>query len=353
MERDALPVPAWLEGRGGQPEGYCHRQMMDAIRYVTDNGIKWRSMPADFPAWDRVYAYFRRWRDQGLAREFHDRLRGQVRESEGRHDGARRVPRSHAPARQHPGVAAWQPLRLGPQLHHGAGRACPRVTSEPSGRSRRRSTVPDGGDEGVVSLLCAKQRHRRPSRLWLLPVLAALVLTAAACVNSAGSQEGTAPRRPSVPVSAGPADSSHPNPAPDTPPSASSSAPAAQPTTGPEPPPHEAPPPSTGASRTHPGCLTGTVAVTVRPGELATQRLCLRAGASVTAVVPPGPSGPWSGPRTSSPMLAPITAKSMDPDGTWHVAIRAARPGSATVTWGTEGATVLTLQLDVAAYLIS
>ncbi|MFI1106207.1 IS5 family transposase [Streptomyces melanogenes] len=82
--RDALPVPAWLEGRGGQPEGYCHRQMLDAIRYVTDNGIKWRAMPADFPAWDGVYAYFRRWRDQGLAREFHDRLRGQVRVAEGR-----------------------------------------------------------------------------------------------------------------------------------------------------------------------------------------------------------------------------------------------------------------------------
>lgn len=48
--RDSLPVPAWLEGRGGQPEGYCHRQMLDAIFYVTDNGIKWRSMPADFPA---------------------------------------------------------------------------------------------------------------------------------------------------------------------------------------------------------------------------------------------------------------------------------------------------------------
>lgn len=82
--RDALPVPAWLEGRGGQPEGYCHRQMLDAVFYVTDNGIKWRAMPADFPAWDRVYAYFRRWRDQGLAQEFHDRLRGKVRESEGR-----------------------------------------------------------------------------------------------------------------------------------------------------------------------------------------------------------------------------------------------------------------------------
>ncbi|MFG2312989.1 transposase [Streptomyces sp. NPDC048566] len=58
--------------------------MLDAIFYVTDNGIKWRSMPADFPAWDRVYACFRRWREPGLAREFHDRLRGQVRLSEGR-----------------------------------------------------------------------------------------------------------------------------------------------------------------------------------------------------------------------------------------------------------------------------
>ncbi|MFC7267294.1 IS5 family transposase [Streptomyces lutosisoli] len=82
--RDALPVPAWLEGRGGQPEGYCHRQMLDAVFYVTDNGIKWRSVPADFPAWDRVYAFFRRWRDNGLVGELHDRLRGKVRTVEGR-----------------------------------------------------------------------------------------------------------------------------------------------------------------------------------------------------------------------------------------------------------------------------
>uniref|UniRef100_A0AAU2UW24 IS5 family transposase n=1 Tax=Streptomyces sp. NBC_00003 TaxID=2903608 RepID=A0AAU2UW24_9ACTN len=82
--RDALPVPAWLEGRGGQPEGYCHRQMLDAVFYVTDNGIKWRSVPADFPAWDRVYAFFRRWRRAGLVQELHDRLRGRVGEAEGR-----------------------------------------------------------------------------------------------------------------------------------------------------------------------------------------------------------------------------------------------------------------------------
>ncbi|MFG2983439.1 transposase [Streptomyces sp. NPDC048258] len=52
--RPLLPVPAWLEGRGGRPEGYCHRQMLDAVFYVLDNGIKWRAMPVDFPAWDRV-----------------------------------------------------------------------------------------------------------------------------------------------------------------------------------------------------------------------------------------------------------------------------------------------------------
>ncbi|MCG7203665.1 IS5 family transposase [Streptomyces arenae] len=82
--RDALPVPGWLEGRGGQPEGYCHRQMVDAVRYLVAGGITWRSMPADFPAWDRVYAFFRRWRDKGLIGEFHDRLRDRVREAAGR-----------------------------------------------------------------------------------------------------------------------------------------------------------------------------------------------------------------------------------------------------------------------------
>ncbi len=82
--RDQLPVPAWMNGKGGQPEGYCHRQMIDAIRYLVAGGITWRAMPADFPAWDRVYAFFRRWRDTKLVAEFHDRLRGKVRASEGR-----------------------------------------------------------------------------------------------------------------------------------------------------------------------------------------------------------------------------------------------------------------------------
>ena len=82
--RDAVPVPAWMNGRGGQPEGYCHRQMLDAVRYLVAGGITWRSMPADFPPWGRVYAFARRWRIKGLLAEFHDRLRGAVREDAGR-----------------------------------------------------------------------------------------------------------------------------------------------------------------------------------------------------------------------------------------------------------------------------
>ncbi|MFE4777953.1 transposase [Streptomyces sp. NPDC056713] len=38
--RDAMPVPGWLEGRGGQPEGYCHRQLVDAVRYPVAGGGK-------------------------------------------------------------------------------------------------------------------------------------------------------------------------------------------------------------------------------------------------------------------------------------------------------------------------
>ncbi|EFL32193.1 Tn5741 family transposase [Streptomyces viridochromogenes DSM 40736] len=88
LVRDLLPVPSWLAGRGGRPEGYCHRQMIDAVRYLVDNGIKWRAMPADFPPWSRVYAFFARWRDTGLVAELHDRLRGAVRHAEGREEEA-------------------------------------------------------------------------------------------------------------------------------------------------------------------------------------------------------------------------------------------------------------------------
>lgn len=53
--RPLIPTPAWILGHGGRPEEYCHRQLIDAVLYLTDNGIKWRAMPADFPDWDDCY----------------------------------------------------------------------------------------------------------------------------------------------------------------------------------------------------------------------------------------------------------------------------------------------------------
>ncbi|MEV8597778.1 IS5 family transposase [Streptomyces sp. NPDC052012] len=82
--RAALPVPAWLEGRGGRPEGYCHRVMLDAVRYVVDNGVRWANLPRDFPPYRRVHAFARRWQITGLLAELHGRLRDTVRAKEGR-----------------------------------------------------------------------------------------------------------------------------------------------------------------------------------------------------------------------------------------------------------------------------
>ncbi|MFJ9179435.1 IS5 family transposase [Streptomyces sp. NPDC102360] len=85
--RAALPVPAWLHGRGGRPEGFCHRVMLDAVRYVVDNGVKWANLPRDFPPYRRVHAFARRWQLTGLLSELHDRPRDKVRTQEGRSRG--------------------------------------------------------------------------------------------------------------------------------------------------------------------------------------------------------------------------------------------------------------------------
>lgn len=35
--------------------------VLKAIFYRADNGVKWRALPSDFPAWQTVYGYFRLW----------------------------------------------------------------------------------------------------------------------------------------------------------------------------------------------------------------------------------------------------------------------------------------------------
>jgi transposase len=58
--------------------------MIDAVRYVVDNGAKWRAIPADFPWWRAVYDFFRRWCRHGYVRELYQRLRRLERKRQGR-----------------------------------------------------------------------------------------------------------------------------------------------------------------------------------------------------------------------------------------------------------------------------
>jgi len=58
--------------------------MVDAVRYVVDNGAKWRAVPADFPWWRAVYDFFRRWCRHGYVRELYQRLRRTGRQRQAR-----------------------------------------------------------------------------------------------------------------------------------------------------------------------------------------------------------------------------------------------------------------------------
>jgi transposase len=68
---DLLP----LAKPGGRPRSVNLWAVLNAIFYVIAEGIQWRALPRDFPAWQTVYTYFRNWRDDGTWIRIHDQLR--------------------------------------------------------------------------------------------------------------------------------------------------------------------------------------------------------------------------------------------------------------------------------------
>ena len=63
----------------GRPRSYSNRELLDAIFYHEKVGGPWRYLPQDYPQWNSVYAYFRRWSEDGTLERIHDHLRRQVR----------------------------------------------------------------------------------------------------------------------------------------------------------------------------------------------------------------------------------------------------------------------------------
>ena len=55
------------------------REILNALLYITKSGIQWRLLPKEYPKWELVYYYFRRWTSEGLIEEIHEVLRSYCR----------------------------------------------------------------------------------------------------------------------------------------------------------------------------------------------------------------------------------------------------------------------------------
>src|ERR671914_1980871 len=68
----------------GRPRAHPAREIFDAIFYVLKSGCPWRLLPRDFPPWESVYCWFRRWCIDGTWEQLNATLRECVRTSLGR-----------------------------------------------------------------------------------------------------------------------------------------------------------------------------------------------------------------------------------------------------------------------------
>jgi len=69
---------------GGRPAIHPRRRIVEAILCVNRTGCSWRQLPHDFPPWDTVYWYFKRWNADGTTDRIHDAMRDAARDAVGR-----------------------------------------------------------------------------------------------------------------------------------------------------------------------------------------------------------------------------------------------------------------------------
>lgn len=56
---------------GGRPRRAKSRELVNAILYALRAGHAWRLLPHDFPPWQTVYYYLRRWQAEGVWQRIH------------------------------------------------------------------------------------------------------------------------------------------------------------------------------------------------------------------------------------------------------------------------------------------
>ena len=69
--------------RRGRPR-IDRREILNAILYVARSGCQWRMLPLEFPNWSTVYGVFRKWKNDGIWKRVHDRLREKARKAAGK-----------------------------------------------------------------------------------------------------------------------------------------------------------------------------------------------------------------------------------------------------------------------------
>jgi putative transposase len=75
-----LPGPS----RRGRPRSTEVRRVVDGVLYVLRTGCQWRYLPREYPPWQTVYWYFRRWQHDGTWERTNEALRRRVRGAAGR-----------------------------------------------------------------------------------------------------------------------------------------------------------------------------------------------------------------------------------------------------------------------------
>lgn len=79
-----LVQPWWKPGGMGRPSTVDRRAVVDAIFWVAATGCQWRALPERYPNWNTVHRLHLAWSRDGTWEQIADRLRGLVREADGR-----------------------------------------------------------------------------------------------------------------------------------------------------------------------------------------------------------------------------------------------------------------------------
>ena len=78
-EWECLKLRVQAPNKRGRPRTHSTREILNAIFYLLKSGCAWRLLPRDFPPWETVYWWFRRWCIDGTFERLNAALRERLR----------------------------------------------------------------------------------------------------------------------------------------------------------------------------------------------------------------------------------------------------------------------------------